>query len=141
MVPVVAANQYCIEILLRPDGTQQQQIHSANHQGKGKGGTLQSIMPTNKGIITALQNHVFDYGQGKTAEQLNKSWEKLLSYIGINYSQDLHTELTTRESISIPVPDYPPIGTMQAIRREEVVRSGFIHPEVHKIVGSCKRAT
>jgi hypothetical protein len=29
-------------------------------------------------------------------------------HIGIHYSQDLHAELTTRESISIPVPDYPP---------------------------------
>jgi hypothetical protein len=65
-------------------------------------------MSTNKGMITALGNHVFDYGQGKTAEQLNKNWEKLLSHIGIYYSQDLHAELTTRENISIPVPDYPP---------------------------------
>jgi hypothetical protein len=38
---------------------------AANHQGKGKGGTLQPAMPTNRGMITALGNHVFDYGQGK----------------------------------------------------------------------------
>ena len=81
---------------------------AANHRGKGKGGTLQPTMPTNKGMVSALGNHVFDYGQGKTAEQLNKNWEKLLSHIGIHYSQDLHAELTTRVSISIPVPDYPP---------------------------------
>jgi hypothetical protein len=81
---------------------------AANHRGKGKGGTLQPTMPTNKGMITALGNHVFDYGQGKTAEQLNKNWEKLLSHIAIHYIQDLHAELTTRESISIPVPDYLP---------------------------------
>jgi hypothetical protein len=42
------------------------------------------------------------------AEQLNKNWEKLLSHIDIHYSQDLYAELTTRESISMPVPDYPP---------------------------------
>jgi hypothetical protein len=65
-------------------------------------------MPTNKGMIAALGNHICDYGQGKTAEQLNKNWEKLLSHIGIHYSQDLHAELSTRESISIPVSDYPP---------------------------------
>jgi hypothetical protein len=65
-------------------------------------------MPTKKGMIAALGNHVFDYGQGKTAEQLNKNREKLLSHIGIHCSQDLRAELTTRESIAIPVPDYPP---------------------------------
>jgi hypothetical protein len=53
-------------------------------------------------------NNVFGYDRGKTAEQLNKNWEKLLSHNGIHYSQDLHAEHTTRESLVIPVPDYPP---------------------------------
>jgi hypothetical protein len=46
---------------------------AVNHPGEGEGDTLQSTMPTNKGMIAALGNHVFDYGQGKTAEQLNQN--------------------------------------------------------------------
>ena len=38
---------------------------AANHRGKGKGGTLQPTMPTNKGMVSALGNHVFDYGIGQ----------------------------------------------------------------------------
>jgi hypothetical protein len=37
---------------------------SVNHKGKGKGGNLQPTMPTNNGMISALENHVVDYGQG-----------------------------------------------------------------------------
>jgi hypothetical protein len=38
---------------------------AASHQGKGKGGIQQPTMPTNKEMITALGNYIFDYGQGK----------------------------------------------------------------------------
>jgi hypothetical protein len=114
---------------------------AANHRGKGKGGTLQHTMPTNNGMIAALGNHVFDYGQGKTAEQLNKNWEKLLSHIGIHYSQDLHAELTTRESISIPVPDYPP-GVEQQHKLSEEKRLSDLDSFIQKytiLLGTVNR--
>ena len=81
---------------------------ATNQRGRGKGGTQQPTTPAPKGMVAALGNHVFDYGQGKTSELLRKNWEKLLSHVGIHYSEDLHTELTARVRVTIPVPDYPP---------------------------------
>ncbi len=41
---------------------------ATNQCGREKGGTRQPTTPAPKGMVAALGNHVFDYGQGKTSE-------------------------------------------------------------------------
>jgi hypothetical protein len=77
----------------------------------------------------------------KTAEQLNIIWEKLLSHIGIHYNQDLHAELTTRENIFIPVPDYPP-GVQEQHKLSEEKRLPHLDSFIQKytrLLGTVNR--
>jgi hypothetical protein len=66
-----------------------------NQRGRGRSGNSQPSTPTTKGLIPALSGYIFDYGPGKTREQLRVNWEKLIQFVGITYVQDIKIELTT----------------------------------------------
>jgi hypothetical protein len=66
---------------LLPPQANKMEEEVANHKGKGEGDTLQPTLPTNKGMITALGNHVFDHGEGKVLISLTR--------IGRSYSHTL----------------------------------------------------
>jgi hypothetical protein len=78
-----------------------------NQRGGGRSGNSQPSTPTTKGLVPALSGYIFDYGPGKTREQLRVNWEKLIQYVGITYVQDIKIELTTRKRVEIPLPQYP----------------------------------
>jgi hypothetical protein len=51
-------------------------------------------------------------------EQLRKSWEKLVSYVGRNNGKDIFKELTTMEQNILPLPQYPADGLAKHIESE-----------------------
>ena len=77
--------------------------------GRTKGNTVQNPA-TFKGHTPALAGYIFDYGPGLSlspSEQVKKSWEKLVSYVGRNHGQHMKTELETLTTVTIATPKYP----------------------------------
>jgi ketosteroid isomerase-like protein len=77
-----------------------------SNQGRRSGGRTAAAINTKKGLCAALGNHVFDYGDKGSADQLRVSWEKLCNHVGTLYGQDISTELYTGTTVHIPKPQH-----------------------------------
>ena len=83
-----------------------------NGKGRGKGKPRPkaggSSGPNKEvGLTAELKHHVFDYGHAACAELLTTSWDKFVTYIGQKLSEDIASELRSRETLVLPKPEIP----------------------------------
>ena len=83
-----------------------------NGKGRGKGKPRPkaggSSGPNKEvGLTAELKHHVFDYGHAACAELLTTSWDKFVIYIGQKLSEDIASELRSRETLVLPKPEMP----------------------------------
>jgi hypothetical protein len=76
-------------------------------RGRGRGQHYTGTTKTSKsGLCTTLGNNVFDYRHKAAADQMRTSWEKLVQYIGTNYSQDISNELQNKATVTLSEPTH-----------------------------------
>jgi hypothetical protein len=76
-------------------------------RGRGRGwgqNYTGSTNPTKKGLCANIGTNVFDYGQKSAADIMRTSWEKLVQYVGTNYSQDISNELQNKFTVALIEP-------------------------------------
>ena len=78
-------------------------------RGKGKGRGSSHVPATSaktKGLCAALGNHVFEYGQKESADQVRTTWDKIVQYSGTIYGHDISNELQNKKTLVIQEPEY-----------------------------------
>ena len=76
-------------------------------KGKGRGSNHVPATPTKtKGLCAALGNHVFEYGQKESADQVRTTWDKIVQYSGTIYGHDISNELQNKKTLVIQEPEY-----------------------------------
>ena len=60
-----------------------------------------------KGENVALGEHVFDYGQKGSADQLRTTWEKIVNHTGATLGHDICNELRNKKKLIIVQSGYP----------------------------------
>ena len=78
-------------------------------RGKGKGRGSSHVPATSakaKGLCAALGNHVFEYGQKESADQVRTTWDKVVQYSGTIYGHDISNELQNKKTLVIQEPEY-----------------------------------
>ena len=79
---------------------------------------------TKKGLCSALQGNVFDYGQKGAADQMRTTWEKVVQYVGTTYGQDISNELQNKNTVTIQEPTHTQDVMNRHAARELVIRQG-----------------
>ena len=59
-----------------------------------------------KGLCSALVNHIFDYGQNASEDQMRTTWEKLVHHVLTIHGHDIINELQNKKNVNIPKPDH-----------------------------------
>ncbi len=82
----------------------------ARGRGRGRGaarGNNYSRASTTKqkGLCAALGEHVFNYDQKGSADQMKNTWEKIVHHVGTIHGEDISNELLNRTAIVIPKPN------------------------------------
>ena len=66
-------------------------------RGSGRGNRypihINNLNNKNKGLCSALGNHVFDYVQKVAADQMRTTWENIINHFGTIYGHDISNEL------------------------------------------------
>ena len=66
-------------------------------------------------MCSALGDHVFNYGQRDSADQMRTTWEKVVHHTGTVFGNDISMELLTRTETVIPAPEYTPAVLAQKL--------------------------
>ena len=53
-----------------------------------------------------MGENVFTYGEKGSADQINTNQEKIVQYIGIQYRNDISTEVLNQTEFIVPKPEY-----------------------------------
>jgi hypothetical protein len=71
---------------------------SSGRGGRGRGNYYSSAGAAvkHKGLCAALSNHVFDYGQKGSADQMQTTWDKIVQHVGTIYGHDISNEIPKR---------------------------------------------
>ena len=92
-------------------------------RGRGRGQNYTGSTNTHtKGLCSALGNNLFDYGQKAAADQMRTSWEKLVQYVGTNYSQDISNELLNNVTVTVTEPVHSTAVLARHATREAMIR-------------------
>ena len=81
-------------------------------QGRGRGkphaGRGAGVSTTVKlqGLCPALGENVFTYGEKGSADQIKTTKEKIVQYVGIQYGNDISTEVLNQTEFIIPKPEH-----------------------------------
>ena len=74
-------------------------------RGRGRyarGYSYSGATPKHKGMCSALGNHVFDYGQKASADQMRTTWEKLVHNVGTIHRHEISNKLLNKKTVIIP---------------------------------------
>ena len=77
-------------------------------QGRGRGnphygrGARDSNTVKLQGLCPALGENVFTYGEKGSADQIKTTEEKIFQYVGIQYGNDISTEVLNQTEFIIP---------------------------------------
>jgi hypothetical protein len=74
---------------------------SRGHRPPDRGG-IPAPQQKKQGQVPALREHIFDYNVSNAASQMQTTWEKIIAYVGITYSNDIRTEPDTRKTLVLP---------------------------------------
>ena len=73
------------------------------HAGRGAGGITTVKL---QGLCPALGENVFTYGEKGSADQIKTTKEKIFQYVGIQYKNDINTEVLNQTEFIIPKPEH-----------------------------------
>ena len=73
------------------------------HAGRGAGGSTTAKL---QGLFPALGENVFTYGEKGSADQIKTTQEKIVQYVGIQYVNDIRTEVLNQTEFIIPKPEH-----------------------------------
>ena len=85
-----------------------------SYQGLGDRGRGRSVRgyiyygdtTKHKGLFSALGNHVFDYGQKSSADQMRTTWEKLVHHVRTIHGHNFSKTLLNKKTIIIKKPKH-----------------------------------
>ena len=66
---------------------------------------------------------MFDYRQKASADHMRTSWEKLVQYVGTNYSQDISNKLPNKQTVTIAEPVHSTATLARHATREALIRT------------------
>ena len=79
-------------------------------RGCGRGNSYHShinnLNNKNKGLFSALGQHIFDYGKEGAADQMRTTWEKIANHIGTIYGHNISNDFQNKKRIEIPQPKH-----------------------------------
>ena len=73
------------------------------HAGRGAGGSTTVKL---QGFCPSLSENVSTYGEKGSADQIKKTQEKIVQYVGIQYGNDISTEVLNQTEFIIPKPEH-----------------------------------
>ena len=80
---------------------------SANKKGRGRGdGYTPKTSNKKVGMCAELHHHIFDYGVANAADLLRTTQEKIAQYVGSKYGEDIANEVTNKQAVVVPPPQY-----------------------------------
>ena len=93
-------------------------------QGRGKGGgsTPRPSSTKTEGMCSDLKGYIFDCGERGSAEQAQKTMERIALYCGKHMNMDISKELTNRARLVIPEPEYPP-EALEMQEKEKIMKT------------------
>ena len=93
-------------------------------QGRGKSGgsTTRPSSVKTEGLCPDLKGCIFDCGERGSAEQAQKTMERIALYCGKTMNMDISKELTNRARLVIPEPEYPP-EALEMQEKEEIMKT------------------
>ena len=71
------------------------------HAGRGAGGSTTVKL---QGLCPAMGENVFTYGDKGSSDQIKTTQEKIVQYVGIQYGNDISTEVLNQTELIIPKP-------------------------------------
>jgi len=74
--------------------------------GRGNNYSGASAIKKPKGQTAALGDHVFDYGQKGSADQVKTTYEAIVLHASTVFTTDIGSELENRKRLVIPTPEY-----------------------------------
>ena len=74
-----------------------------HHAGRGAGGSTTVKL---QGLCPALGENIFTYGEKGSADQIKTTHKKIVQYVGIQYGNDISTEVLNQIEFIIPKPEY-----------------------------------
>jgi hypothetical protein len=57
-------------------------------------------------MCAELHHHIFDYGVANAADLLRTTQEKIAQYVGSKYGEDIANEVTNKQAVVVPPPQY-----------------------------------
>ena len=79
----------------------------ANKNGRGRGAGHASKTSAKKmGMCAELHHHIFDYGVANAADLMRTTQEKLAQYVGSKFGEDIANEVTNKQAVVVPPPQY-----------------------------------
>ena len=75
-----------------------------------------------EGLCPDLKGYIFDCGERGSAEQAQKTMERIALYCGKTMNMDISKELTNRARLVIPEPEYPP-EALEMQEKEEIMKT------------------
>ena len=96
----------------------------AEVRGKARGGgsTPRPSSVKTEGLCPDLKGYIFDCGERGSAEQAQKTMERIALYCGKTMNMDISKELTNRARLVIPEPEYPP-EALEMQEKEEIMKA------------------
>ena len=73
-------------------------------------------------MCSDLKGYIFDCGERGSAEQTQKTMERIALYCGKHMNMDISKELTNRMRLVIPEPEYPP-EALEMQEKEEIMKA------------------
>ena len=73
-------------------------------------------------MCSDLKGYIFDCGERGSAEQAQKTTERIVLYCGKHMNMDISKELTNRMGLVIPEPEYPP-EALEMLEKEEIMKA------------------
>ena len=57
-------------------------------------------------MCSALDNHIFEYGQKASSDQMITTWEKLVHHVGTIHEHEIINGLLNKKTVIIPKPEH-----------------------------------
>jgi hypothetical protein len=94
--------------------------NSKNPPAKGSGSTPSSKF---KGQLKDLPDDIFDFGSKGVADQMRRTWEKIVNHAGSTFGADIDVELgNPRSKLVIPKPQDDPEDLARHEEEQKVLR-------------------
>ena len=81
------------------------QVRGGRGRGRSERGySYSGANPKHKRLCSALGNHVFDYGQNSSTDQMRTTWDKLVHHVGTIHGHNISNKLLNKNTVIITKP-------------------------------------